>query len=363
MADMVVTPSQPGLTPELWDTKFFREYIRDNRFMKYMGTDAGAMIQLNVDLKKAAGDTITFAARRRLQGAGVTGDTLLEGNEEILDLRSMKLTVNPIRHAVAVTNWDEQRSTVPIREAARDALKDWAMEKLRNDLIVALFSLNGVPFPLTTASQQNTWLSNNSDRVLFGSAYSNNTGTMSTSLLNVSSAAGRLSAAILSTAKRGAKLANPHIRPIQVKGDQEWFVCFVPSFAFRDLGNDPNVQTTYQYAANRGPANILFTDDDIIIKGVIVREIPEMQTIVGVGGSGQNVAQCTMCGAQALGIAWAQTTKSTTNTRDYNFRHGVGIEEIRGIDKLHFGRNTGPDVANQCDNGIFSLFVSGIPDT
>ena len=44
-----------------------------------------------------------------------------------------------------------------------------------------------------------------------------------------------------------------------------------------------------------------------------------------------------LCGAQALGIAWAQRTKAVTNTRDYGFMHGVGVEEIRGVQKLAFG--------------------------
>lgn len=362
MPDMIITPATRGLTPQIWDDQFFAEYIRSNRFMKYMGTDAGAMIQVKKDLTRKRGDSVTFAARRKLVGAGVTGDTLLEGSEEILDTRSMKLTVNPIRHAVAVTDWDEQQSAMDLRMAAKDALKDWAMEKLRNDLIVSMNSVNGIPFISATPTQRDAWLAQNYDRVLFGGARSNNTGTTSTSLLNVSVSTGKLTAATLSLAKRLAKTAKPAIRPITVKGDQEWYVLFVPSLAFRDLQNDPTIQSTYQYAADRGKDNILFTDDDIVIKGMIVREIPEFPIYTGLGAGGSDIAPCLLCGAQALGMAWAQTTKTTENVRDYGFRHGVGMQEIRGIGKLMFGRNTASDTTNLVDQGCLTMFVSGQAD-
>ena len=364
MADMIITPAARSLVPQIWDAELFSEYVRSNRFMRYMGTDAGAMIQVKKDLTRKRGDTITFAARRKLVGAGVTGDTLLEGAEEVLDTHGMKLTVQPIRHAVAVTDWQEQQSVVDLRSAARDALKDWAMEKMRTDIISSFLSLNGAPIATSSAANSNAWLAANFDRVLFGGARSNNTGVFSTSLANVGPATtvpGKMGKAVISLAKRLAKTAKPTIRPITVKGDQEWYVAFMPSLAFRDLQADPAIQTTYQYAADRGKDNILFTDDDIVIAGVICREIPEMPILTGVGAGGGDVAPWVLCGAQALGVAWAQTLQSTTNERDYKFRHGVGISEIRGIGKLAFGRTPGAET-NLVDQGMLTGFVSGVAD-
>jgi hypothetical protein len=48
-----------------------------------------------------------------------------------------------------------------------------------------------------------------------------------------------------------------------------------------------------------------------------------MPVIAGAGGGGIDVAMSALCGAQALGVAWAQRMKSTTNTRDYGYMHGV----------------------------------------
>ncbi len=89
---MALTTARTGLTPQIWDDQFFMEYVRDNRFKRYMGTDENSIIQLKEDLTKKRGDRVTFAAVNKLTGAGVTGNTTLEGNEEELDSRSMSLT-------------------------------------------------------------------------------------------------------------------------------------------------------------------------------------------------------------------------------------------------------------------------------
>ena len=41
---MALTTARTGLTPQQWDDKFFMEYVRDNRFKRYMGTDENSII-------------------------------------------------------------------------------------------------------------------------------------------------------------------------------------------------------------------------------------------------------------------------------------------------------------------------------
>ena len=172
---MNVTPARAGLTPLIWDSDFFTEYIRKNQFARYMGTTMGAMIQVREDLTRKAGDTVVFPTVRRLVGAGVSGNTVLEGNEEILNARRLNLVVSAFRHAVAVSDWDEQKSVIDLREAAREALMVWELEKMRNDIITSLEAITAdsnvqVSYAAATAAQRNTWMVNNADRVLFGTA-------------------------------------------------------------------------------------------------------------------------------------------------------------------------------------------------
>jgi hypothetical protein len=258
LADMNITAARAGLVPKSWSEKFFTEYVRKNQFSRYMGTGMSSMIQVREDLTRKPGDTVVFASVRRLVGAGVTGNQILEGNEEILNARSLGLQVGVIRHAVAASDWDDQKSVIDILDAARDALQVWSLEKMRADIILSLTAMTAdgdvqIPYASATAGQRNTWLTNNADRVLFGSAKSNaSSNVMATALATINNTAGqgKLSAATVSLAKRIAKNANPRIRPITVKDDQEWFVMFADSYAFRDLTLDPTIVASRQYAAN-----------------------------------------------------------------------------------------------------------------
>lgn len=281
------------------------------------------MIQLRTDLTREPGDSVVFPTVRSLVGAGVTGNTVLEGNEEVLNARSLKVPVGVIRHAVAVSQWDEQKSVIDLLQAGRSVLKNWAANKLRADIISSLGAITAdgdvqISYGTASAAQRNTWLVNNSDRVLFGATKSNNTGVYATSLTNIDNTADKMTAAQLTLAKRIARTASPKIRPIRVNGDEEWYVVLVPSMVFRDLMLDPTIVNSLQYAWNRGADNPLFTAGDILYDGLIIREIPELPTIADVGAGGTVDAGASyLCGAQAIGIAWAQRTKAITNERDY----------------------------------------------
>jgi len=328
------------------------------------------MIQVKDDLTRKSGDSVVFPTVRRLVGAGVTGNTVLEGNEEVLNARSLKLAVTAFRHAVAVSDWDEQKSVIDLRNAARDALLVWDKEKLRNDIIAAFGAITAsgdvsLTYAAASAAQRNTWLVNNTDRVLFGALVANHvSGVMATALATIDNAADKMTAAQLMLAKRRARTASPHIRPIRVNNDEEWYVVFVPSLVFRDLMNDTTIIQSMQYAWDRGADNPLFTGGDILYGGMIIREIPELPILHSgdTGGSTIDVGFSYLCGAQALGVAWAQRAKSTTNVRDYDYFHGVGIQEIRGIGKLRWGIDPTVDQTTPVDAGIVTIVSAAVGD-
>ncbi|MBN3848153.1 DUF4043 family protein [Paraburkholderia sp. Ac-20342] len=363
---MVDTVARQGLTPQQWDDQFFMEYVRDSRFKRYMGTDENSIIQLKDDLTRKPGDRVTFANVRKLKGDGVTGNQVLEGNEDELDSRSMSVEVNPLRNAVVVTDWDEQKSVIDLRDAGKTGLKLWAMEKMRDGTIAAFYSINGMLYTTASEAQKDAWLADNNDRVLFGAALSNNSGNdHSASLANLDNTADKLSCDIVSLAKRRAQLASPAIKPIRLSEDEEWFVMFANSLSFRDLGKDPAMVEANRTARPRESGalanNPLFTGGSLQWDGVIIREIPEIPFLPGVGAAGIQCGANFLCGAQAVGIAWAQRTKSTTNVRDYGFRTGVGVQEIRGIEKLLFGR--GPDdTDNLVQHGLVTVYTAAVAD-
>jgi N4-gp56 family major capsid protein len=363
---MAVTNAVAGLTPQIWDSEFFTSYVRASRFRRYMGTDESAIIQLKEDLTKKKGDRVTFALVNELTGNGVTGNTTLKGNEERLNSRSHAVAVDVLRHAVAVDDWDQQKSVIDLRNAAKSQLREWAMKKLRDGIVDALGQIDGVKFSSSTVAQRNTWTANNQDRVLFGDTTSNYNATFATAAFNVS-AAESLTPNILSLMKRMAQKASPKIKPVMVKDtDQEWYVAFVGPRSWRDL-NEDNPTTNPLILANRdarvrGVDNPLFTGDSLVWDGIIIRQIPEIEVIdSSLSSSGVALEPVYLCGAQAIGLAWAQRTKSTTDTDDYGFLHGVGVQEIRGIEKLRFGTGA-TDLTTPKDHGIVTGFFAASAD-
>jgi N4-gp56 family major capsid protein len=365
---MALTNAIAGLTPQQWDDKYFTSYVRANQFAQYMGTSENSLIQVKEDLSKLPGDTVTYALVNDLAGAGVAGTTALEGAEDSLGSRSFKQVVTYFRNGVVVHEWDEQKSAIDLRNAAKPQLKTWSVKKLRSDIISALMTINGIPYATgdgngTTGSseaQKDAWLVDNQDRVLFGGAKGNYSGDHSVDLAKLDTTADKFTSTNLSLARRMLKQASPTIRPITLEDGTEWYVAFAPSNAFRDL--KASLASTFTNAEVRGKGNPLFSDGDLIWDGVIVREIPEMTVEANVGSGGTvDVGHVKICGAQALACAWAMRPTSRTEVRDYGALHGVGIAECRGIGKMQFGKGSS-DLADLVDHGVFTHYVAADPD-
>ena len=362
---MAQTYAASGLTPQQWDSEFFTDYVRASRFKRYMGTDEGSIIQLKEDLTKKKGDSVTFALVNELVGDGVTGNQTLKGNEERLGSRSHRVYVDVLRHAVAVDDWDVQKSVIDLRNAAKTQLREWAQKKLRDGITNALGQIDGVNYTASSAAQRNTWTANNSDRVLFGLTTANYNATFATAVGGLS-AGEQLTPNALSLMKRLAQAGSPKIKPVYVREmDQEWYVVFIGPKAWRDLTED-NPTTNVLTLANRdarvrGVDNPLFTGDSLVWDGMILRELPEIAALDVSGSAGARIEPVYLCGAQAIGLAWAQRTKSTTDTDDYEFLHGVGVQEIRGIEKLRFGTGAS-DTTTPKDHGIVTGFFDAAAD-
>lgn len=362
---MADTSAAAGLIVQQWDDKFFMEYLGWNKYAKYMGTTENSIIQVKEDLTKKAGDSVTFALVNRLTGAGVTGSSTLEGNEEAMDSRSHKLTVDQIRNAVRVSVLQEQFSAISLRNAARPVLLDWMMEQMRDDITTALGSINRVAYGTASEAQKDAWLVDNADRALFGALVGNNASNdHSAALLTIDNTADQLDSGMISLAKRRAKLASPQIRPIRVReaGDEEWFVLLCNSLCFRDLRADTVIQQADREARARGTNNPLFTGGDLLYDGVIIREIEQIPVDSGAGAAGIDVAPNYLIGAQAVGVGYAMRSNTVEEEFDYKDKKGVAVREIRGIEKLIFGSGSA-DTDDLKDNGVFTIWAAAVADS
>ncbi len=360
---MADTTGAALLQVKLWESKFFKEYVQDNLFTQFMSNDENAVIQVREELGTKKGKSITFAKVDRLTGAGVTGSSTLEGNEEAMDDRSMEVVIDKIRNAVRVSEIEEKKSAISLHEAGRSTLMTWAMEELRDRVIDRLGDINGVLFATSDATQRDAWLVDNADRVLFGAekvnAVSNDHSVATTTIV---AADDKLTSGVMSLMKRIALSANPKIKPIRVNGGKRFYVMFAGPFTFRDLKTDSTITNAQRDVSIRMQNNKLFQGGDIEWDGIIVHEVDDIATIPDVGASGTvDVSPVYLCGAQAMGMAWGKRWKTVTETFDYGDKVGVGVEAIYGLEKMVFGTGSS-DVADLKDNGVVTGWMASQPD-
>jgi len=359
-----------------------REYIRENLFSPYMGSAVNSIFRVLTDLKKG-GEQINIPLIARLKSQALSTGALV-GNEESLDNYGMRLWIDWARNAIKISNAEEQKSSVDLFAEAKPMLSDWGKELQRDEIIDALYAIpseaapaglsttygqrvNGIYMDAAAVTDRNTWLTNNTDRVMFGDLKTNNTGVFATSCANVNNKP--LSAAILLKIKRIAKRANPRIRPFKLTNGREYFVLFVCQEAFRDIAADTTiVQANTNARAREGDGinkNPLFQDGDLLYNGIIIREIPEMSVrlpafYTTAGSGGTQIAPCFLCGQMAAALCYGRMPMPTfLKEDDYQFFRGAGIKMAYGVGKI-----VKKDLAGLLKEwGIATVFVSATAET
>jgi hypothetical protein len=356
---MANTTTSAGNVVTNFLSDYFKEYVRGNLFTKYTGTGSNNPIVIKEGKQK-----VSIPLVAKLDGNGVTGSATLDGNEEILANYSYVLTPEYIRNGVRLDKEERDKPNIDLMRAAKDALMNWALERTRDDIIKAMGSVNdGTNIRTVDDTDGNydtsadTWVANNTDRVLFGAATSNySAGDFSASLANVDTTADKLTGDIVRLVKKIARTANPIVRPIRASNGVETYVLFVGTQAMLHLKED--LETLHSDAGTRGNDNPLFTPGDLIWDNVVIREIPEITTVLAnstkfatAGNSSSKVEPAFLCGAQAVGFGLGQRPDMIVDKdKDYKFQPGVATELKHDIDKL---------VYNSKDHGMVSLYVTG----
>lgn len=363
-----------------------REYVRDGRFGPYIGTTQDAIIQVNRDLKKVSIPLIGKAI-----GAGVSGSAQLSGSEVSLANYAMTLQPTYWRQGVLIDNEENEKAEFDLFSEARPALMNWTMEKKRDQIIQAMGAIEAGgtyynyggsegAFGSTAASAANmdTWNTANQDRILYGAAKSNlSAGNHTTSLGNIDTTSDKSTAAMISLLKRMAKTASPLIRPVMLKGDVPWFVYFLGSYAFRDLKTDSTITQANREARSRGMDNPIFADGDLVYDGVIIKEVPEIDTFIDGDGSGSpwdgvwgaNAAGDSLktsgnggsrvgvgffCGAQAVAFGIGRMASFHRRKEDdYDHLNGVAVSMKHDIKKTFY---------NAKQHGMITCFHSAAVD-
>lgn len=396
---MALTANHPNNEIIKFRSDVATDFLRSSRFDPFMGDDSTSVIVRMADLA-TDGKEINVPLVTQLVGPGVGAGTL-RGNEEQIDSYGFPIWADWARNAVANNRAVNKESSFSMRSTARSLLRGWSRRVVRDDLVDALLSIptsavqagrlaspgnrvNGVKWSAATTGQKNSWVTANYDRVVFGSQMSNYSTTFATAAANVDSTNDKMTAAVGSLMKDAAKQTGvdpnnpgvyngrPKITPyMQAESDQEWYVCFLGSRAFRDLKADPTMYQANRDARNRENSdptknNPIFTGGGLVYDGIIYLEIPEITQrllLKGIGNSSIDVEPVFLCGQGAFAYALGQMPRPTQlEDGDYDFITGLGIEAQYGVGKIAKAPLTvsGATVGDLVDWGVVTGFVSGV---
>jgi len=374
---MANSVSIDALRPELWQKELFADVMDNLYFKRFMGEGSGNIIQIKNDLKKSKGDVITVPLTTKLSGAGITGDSELEGKEEAISAYSDSIAIDQWRTAVRLTGkLDEQKNVYNMRTDAKEKLSIHLQEFIERQIFLKLGGVNN----LTTVTDVDT-------TVVSANALWSNTpqNAAQVTAIDTATAAGYaerylcadytsgaddiaatdiITPELISRVRIKAQLASPKIQPVKIDGKNHYVLFIHPWQAF-DLKNNATFAQAQREAQSRGKDNPIFTGALGVWDGVIIHEHEYVPHILAETTNSKNFHSATagtqfttaihvfralLCGQQAA--VFAQTSESmgmVEETFDYKNKVGYATGLIGGIQKISF---------NSQDYGVVMLDTS-----
>lgn len=329
--------------PEVWDDEVYFEAESKTWWNKFEGPEGSMMPGIRKDdLNGRPGDTIRLRMYLKLQGAGVTGDTPLEGNEEKLRSRETTFGVSRRKHGI---RWDELagiQSADDLRGIGMGQLSNW-LAGLLDDLTWDEVTGNGT----TTMPDGNKWAA--------GTATTRNT-------IADSDAGGRLTLASISEAKAYAQ-TELKIPPFRIYDGTEWYGLVVHPYAALKLKLSEPWQAAQRDAMPRGTDNPLFVGADFVgaWDGTLVYSASDRVPRSANTGSVQ-VADNVFFGSQLYARGYQQMPSWRSADFDYGTEHGVGVVTTLGTKLLTFDTTDAGDAADSAKLAVGGMvFYTSAP--
>ena len=335
MADTSFGVNHP-LAVKAWRKRLHEESLKQMWFAKFIGSGPTSVIQKVDELRKGPGDRVRVGLRMQLSGAGIQGDSTLEGNEEALTLYYDDVLINQVRHAVVSGGkMSEQRVPFSVREESMQGLADWWAQR---DEVAIANQLTG-----NTGQSNTAYTGNNST-----TAPSSNNLLVAGETAEASLSTGtthQFSLTLLDKAVTKAKTLTPMIKPIRISGD-EYYVAFLHPYQVYQMRTSTSTAqwADIQKAAMAGARSAdspIFTGMLGMYNGVVLPECPYLP-LMPIGNSGANLGiRGVFAGAQA-GL-WANggdgsdsSVSWTEELFDYGNKLGVSEGRIYGCKKAVF---------------------------
>lgn len=356
-----------------WSKDFWKQ-ARNLSFMnQFAGSGPNSMVQRITELKKdEKGARAVMTLIPDLEGDGVTGDYMLEGNEEEMSSSEETIQMDQLRNANRNKGrMAEQKSVVTFRTESKDKLAYWIADRCDQ---LAFLTLSGVAYtkknnggdrPVNPAGQNLSDLefaadvsAPSSDRHFRWNAA---TGDLDAADTTAITATDTLSYRALVMARAEAR--ENYIRGIKGEGNQEVFHVFVTPQTMALLKLDDDYKQNLRGAWTRSSKNPLFSGtSSVMVDGMVIHEFRHVYNTRGAaagskwGAAGDvNGSRVLICGAQALGFADIGDASWEEDEFDFGNQQGISIGKIFGMVRPKFHSNVS---GNDQDFGVMCLDVA-----
>lgn len=336
-----------ALAVKLWAKGLMHEALSKTWVSKFMGKTTNSLLYVKDDLKKSAGDKITYGLRMLLTGDGIAGDGTLEGNEEALTTYDDAIFIDQLRHAVrSGGKMSEQRVPFSVRNESRLGLADWWADRFDtwffNQMCgytvqgdTKFTGMNAVVDPGASAVAD-------TDHILYPD------GQTSDQDVESASASTGFNLNLIDYAVEKAETISPIIRPIMINGESKYVIFLHPyQVTAMRTSTDTGQWLDIQKAALSGgkiSGNPIYTgalgeyNNVIIHKALRVTQGVNSST----GAAISTVRRAVFCGAQAGCISFGreggtpQRMSWVEELFDYKNQLGVSAGAIGGLKKARF---------------------------
>lgn len=277
-----------------------------------------------------------------LQGDGIVGDNLLEGNEESMFNDTLVLKIDQLRHGVrSKGRMSEQTTVIRFRTVGKEKLGFWLADKMDE---LMFLTLAGMTYDKrldgsTRVDSQLPSLAFNADVTAPTTARRMFAG-VATSTASLT-ASDKLTWNLIVAAQAYAK--RKRIKPIR-SGGREYYALLISTEQMRDLKTDTTYQTLVSKAAPRGDGNPLFKNAIAVVDGVVIYDHQKVPNTLGLASSSKWGASGTvdgalgqLLGAQAIGFAkLGNMDYNESDNTDYNNRPGMAVGGMFGMVKPRY---------------------------
>lgn len=325
-------------TVKVWSKKVAEEALKATAIAPLIGESEDSIIVKKTELKKSAGDKITFNLFMNLSGQGFSEGQTMEGNEESLTNYSDALYINELHNAAKIPNGgtiDDQRVPFKLRNLAKSRLVKWYAKRMS----VSFFNqaCGYVPQTDTRYTGLNAVVAASSTRILRVNGQSTDQALTSSDKMTLK---------WVDYAKELAQTADPQITPVMVDGEEK-YVMYLHPYQITDIRTNTStgewLDITKSIYNGSKAKNPIYSGAIGEHNGVVLRMSHDVPTGYHSTAltSDTDTRRAVLLGAQAAVIATGSSNGETEyewveELFDYKRWLGVGVKSIFGMKKTVF---------------------------